>query len=88
MFPSRQACNRQVHDNTGSSMYAAFNQRNNMVKTLWVLLFCDIYCGGCGSDDSSKCDAFFTLLPNERELMARLWAVEVLTGTYADRGRR
>jgi hypothetical protein len=69
-------------------MYATFNQRNNMAKILWALLFCDILGGGCGGDDSGKCDAFSTLLPNERELMARLWAVGALTGTHADRVRR
>ncbi len=69
-------------------MYAAFNQRNNMAKILWALLFCDILGGGCGGDDSGKCDAFSIPLPNERELIVRLWAVEALTGTHADRDMR
>ncbi len=69
-------------------MFAAFNQHNNMAKILWALLLCDILGRGCGGDHSGKCDAFSTLLPNERELMARLWAVEALTGTHAYRDRR
>ncbi len=68
----------QVHNDADSSVYVAFNRRNDMANTTWALLFSDIYGSGSCSGSGGKQNAFFTRLPNEHELRVHLWAVRAM----------
>jgi hypothetical protein len=63
--------NVQAHNNADSSVYAAFDRRDVMAKTTWLLPFRDIRRGGSGVGSGGEHDALLTCLPDRQELLVR-----------------